>query len=376
MRIAVIGAGIAGLAAGAGLQRGGHEVVIYEQREDPSPIGAGLTLFGNAFAALDLLGLGDAVRDVSSDAIAAMRAGQRTPSGRWMLTMPKAAMASMRSLHRNQLHRALGGALKPGTVRVATTAAVCPDGSPTVAANGMEEDFDLVVVADGIRSRNRKSMGLDTGIRYAGYVAWRGVTSRPVDLRGEAGETWGRGRIFGIVPLPDGRVYWFATMSAPEHSSFVDDRGTLLEMFSAWHEPIAECIVATEGEAVLRHDVHDLTSPLRAFVRGSTVFLGDAAHAMTPNLGQGAGQGLEDAATLTALLRGTRIDDLPSALEQYDRLRRPRTGSMLLRSRSAARLAQASGLTAALRDVGLTVAPGRVMGAMSRSVQNWAPPTT
>lgn len=220
MRIAVIGAGIGGLVAAAGLQADGHEVTVFEQRREPSPDGAGLTLFGNAFDALDLLGLGDAVRAVSSGAIASMRAGQRTPSGSWLISVPAGAVTSMLSIHRVELHRVLTEQLHAGTLRTGNAAHVNADGSPRVTLDGGSEDFDLVVAADGIRSRNRVALGLDTGLHYAGYSAWRGVTGRPVDLHGEAGETWGRGQLFGIVPLPDDRVYWFGTLNTPAGTTF------------------------------------------------------------------------------------------------------------------------------------------------------------
>jgi 2-polyprenyl-6-methoxyphenol hydroxylase-like FAD-dependent oxidoreductase len=372
MRIAVIGAGIGGLAAAAGLQRDGHEVTVYEQRAAPSPEGAGLTLFGNALQALDSLGLGDAVRSVSTGAMTSMRPGQRRPDGTWLLTVPRSAVASLRSVHRVALHRALAELLRPGTLRAGSTALVPADGSPRVTLDGRAEEADLVVAADGIRSRSRAALGLDTGLRYAGYTAWRGVTSRPVDLRGEAGETWGRGRIFGIVPLPDERVYWFGTLNSPPGASFPDEHDAVLREFAGWHAPIRECIAATRPEAVLRHDIYDVAKPLSSFTRGRTVLLGDAAHAMTPNLGQGAGQGLEDAATLVPLLRHASAEGLDAALARYSEIRRRRTGPILRRSRMAGRVAQASNPVAAgLRDAALRLTPGGVMGVLGRRLQDW-----
>ena len=375
MRIAVIGAGIVGLVAAAGLQRDGHEVRVYERRRDPSPVGAGLTLFGNALEALDLVGLGDAVRSVSSDAIASLRSGQRTPSGSWLLTVPRKAMSSMRSVHRVELHRVLAAALAPGTLVVGAEAGVSADGKPEITIDGQPERFDLVVAADGIRSRSRRALGLGTGIRYAGCTAWRGVTAGPVDLGSEAGETWGRGRLFGIVPLPDGRVYWFATLNAPEGAEFAHERETLRDAFAGWHAPIAELIDATPPEQLLRHDLCDLSRPLTSFVRGRTALLGDAAHAMTPNLGQGAGQGIEDAVTLALLLRGSAPGELDGRLARYNEMRTRRTAEVWRRSRATGRIAQAAHPVATtMRDALLRLTPGSAMAAASRRLQDWPRP--
>ncbi|MFV0372884.1 MAG: monooxygenase, partial [Microbacterium sp.] len=94
----------------------------------PGAVGAGLTLFGNAFGALDAIGLGDAVRRVSSDAIARMRAGQRVPSGDWLVSMPSAMVPSLRSLHRAELHRVLVEALPVGSLRLGQSATVAAGG--------------------------------------------------------------------------------------------------------------------------------------------------------------------------------------------------------------------------------------------------------
>ncbi|MCR2784066.1 MULTISPECIES: FAD-dependent monooxygenase [unclassified Microbacterium] len=372
MRIAVIGAGIGGLVAAAGLQSDGHEVTVFEQRQKPSPDGAGLTLFSNAFEALDLLGLGDVVRSISSGAIASMRSGQRHPSGSWLITVPQSAVASMRSVHRVELHRALTGQLQAGTLRTGSAALVASDGSPHVTVNARTEHFDLVVVADGIRSRNRVSLGLDAGLHYAGYTAWRGVTSRPVDIHGEAGESWGRGQLFGIVPLPDDHVYWFGTLTTAAGTVFRDEYKAVQRQFDQWHDPIQECITATQPDAVMRHDIYDLAKPLPSFVRGRAVLLGDAAHAMTPNLGQGAGQGIEDAATLALLLRNAGINELDSMLARYSDLRRKRTSTIQQRSRMAGRVAQAANpLAVGLRNAALRLTPGKVMGALSQRIHAW-----
>lgn len=378
MRIAIVGAGVGGLVAAAGLQRDGHDVTVHERRDAPGAVGAGLTLFGNAFDALDAVGLGDAVRAVSDDRITRMRTGQRSPSGRWLTTVPPRAVATARTVHRNDLHDALVSALRPGSLVTGSEAHLSSDGAPVLTVGGRDEAYDLVVAADGIRSPGRAQLGLDTGLRYAGYTAWRGVTERPVDLGGAAGETWGRGRRFGIVPLGDGRVYWFATHEEPEETRAPDEHARVRGLFADWHAPIRACIDATRPGIVLRHDVHDLRRPLRTFVVGRTVLLGDAAHAITPDLGQGAGQAVEDAATLAVVLRGaTGPDDLESSLARYDALRRPRTRALAARSRAAGRVGQLSNpLLAGPRDIALRAAPPRLLLRASRAFESWTPPVS
>lgn len=377
MRIVIVGAGIGGLIAAAALASDGHEVVVYEQRARPGAVGAGLTLFGNAFAALDAIGLGDLVRSVSTDAIAQLRGGIRRPSGRWLMSVPGSAVSHLRSLHRADLHEALAGALPPGVLRAGHRAVVDAGGAPVVSVAGKSETADLVIAADGLRSDARSRWGLDRGVRYAGYTAWRGVASSPVDLRGVAGETWGAGARFGIVPLPEDRTYWFATTSVPERTNIADNRAALAATFGAWHPPVGACLDATPPDAILRHDIYDLMRVPGSFVRHRGVLLGDCAHAMTPDLGQGAGQAIEDAATLVIVLRDAVGEAaLTTALARYDRLRRKRTSVLWRQSRLAGRVAQASGaLTAGARDAALAMVPSSLFERVSARAQHWSPPT-
>ncbi|WP_165777393.1 FAD-dependent monooxygenase [Amycolatopsis antarctica] len=178
------------------------------------------------------------------------------------------------------------------------------------------------------------------------------------------------------MPFPDDRVYWFGTLNTSPGAVFSDEHGTVRVRFAGWHSPIRECIEATRADAVIRHDIYDLARPLDSFVRGRTLLLGDAAHAMTPNLGQGAGQGIEDAATLVLLLRDVSTSELDSVLARYNDLRRKRTATILQRSRMAGRVAQvANPLAAGLRNAALSLTPGRLMGAMSQRIHAWPKPT-
>lgn len=376
MRIGIIGAGIAGLVAACSLQSNGHEVVVYEQRAAPNVDGAGLTLFGNAFAALDSVGLGDTIRNITHQGLARLTTGQRTPKGRWLAKMPSETVGQLHSVHRVTLHNTLMQLLAPGTVRTGMQALAAADGTPRIHVGYQTVMFDLVVVADGLRSTNRSRLGLDTGIEYSGYTAWRGVTSDPVDIAGTAAETWGQGSIFGYVPLPDERLYWFGTRNQPADTTIDDEVQAVRDTFAGWHAPIQDCLEATKPTELMRHDVYDLAKPLKTFTKSRTVLMGDAAHAMLPNLGQGAGQGIEDAVTLTLLLGAAPPRDLDTILARYSTMRRPRTTRLWRQSRLMAGVAQAAGPVAVrLRNVGLRVTPAGVIGPVTKRLHHWEPPT-
>jgi 2-polyprenyl-6-methoxyphenol hydroxylase-like FAD-dependent oxidoreductase len=380
MRVAVIGAGIGGLAVAAGLQSAGADVLVYERAPEIRAVGAGLSLFGNGFTALDALGLGEQVRALGGTGLT-LRAGQRDPRGRWLSLTPPDAVAQLAVVHRADLQAILLAALAPGTVRCGVEVdVVSADGTSLTLTSAPDraERFDLIVAADGIRSRVRAGRPTDPGIRYAGYSAWRGVTGAPVDLLGAAGETWGRGRRFGIAPLQDGRAYWFAVATMPAGTVIDDEYVAVSTLFERWHAPIGELIAATDPAAVFRLDINELAGPLPSFRRGSCVLLGDAAHAMTPDLGQGGNQALEDAATLVRLIgdaagapRGPWIDPV---LTEYDRLRRPRTQLLARQARLVGKVAQARGATAWLRDTAVRLLPDRLAGRQMLAIQDWQPP--
>ncbi|WP_049803425.1 flavin-dependent monooxygenase [Pseudonocardia dioxanivorans] len=173
----------------------------------------------------------------------AVPSGLRTPDGRWLLGAADDTGPEFVVVHRAELHRILTTAAPP--VRPATVTRVdTPVHSATVVTDtGETTEFDLVIGADGVGSAIRRTWPEDPGIRYAGYTDWRGVTDGPFETPA-AGETLGRGGRFGIAPMPDGRVYWYATASAPADWRVPDERAELIRRFGGRHEPIPALVHA------------------------------------------------------------------------------------------------------------------------------------
>ncbi len=373
--VVVVGGGIGGVVAALALIRIGRDVVVLERTAEPADTGSGITLFPNAMAALDVIGAGDAVRAVGAPPPAGS-SGMRLPDGRVVVDASLVpAVADLYAFHRAALHRALRGLLPSGVLCTSTEVTTVRhhlNGVVVDVAGEPSIEADLVVAADGLRSRTRAAIHPNyAGPRYAGYTSWRGVTSVPVELAGVAGETWGAGERFGILPLPDGRVYWFAVANLPAGSR-VDGHAEVQRRFGGWHAPIPALLSTTAPDAVLSLDIHDLTLPLPSFVAGQVVLLGDAAHAMTPDVGQGAGQAIEDAVVLAAALAAQPMAD---ALVRYDAERRERTERILKLARRTGRIAQAQGeLAVRLRTMLMRLTPPAMSLKMVQRVTAWTPP--
>jgi 2-polyprenyl-6-methoxyphenol hydroxylase-like FAD-dependent oxidoreductase len=200
-------------------------------------------------------------------------------------------------------------------------------------------------------------------------------------------ESWGAGTVFGVMPLADGRVYCYAAAPAAAGTRYDDELAELVRLFGDWHEPIpalleaasaASSAASAASEQVLHRDVEELARPLAGFHRGRVALLGDAAHPMTPNLGQGGCQALEDAAVIARLAGAGEAEGIPEILVGYSKVRVPRTTDIVRRSRRVAAMAMRTGATGvAVRD-GVALVVGKFMpGAALRSlapVLDWRPP--
>ncbi|WP_030275845.1 FAD-dependent monooxygenase [Streptomyces sp. NRRL B-24484] len=376
----VVGGGIGGLAAAIGLHRTGWAVRVVERAPVLDDAGAAVSLAANGLRALDELGVGGAVRQAARGQYLG---GTRTPEGRWLARMDGRALeravgAPITGIPRAVLHRLLREALPAEAQLIGAEAGpvrqVDP-GTVRVDLDGTALDADLVVAADGIRSTVRSGLFPDhPGPVHSGSAVLRAITERPVDLRTDFELTWGRGAEFGHIALRDGRAEWHAVLPLPAGTRFTDPLAELRRRFHDWHRPIPDLLDATRPEAVLHHDVHELRTPLPGYAVGRTALLGDAAHAMTPNLGQGACQALEDAVTLAAALAAA--PDVETALARYDAERRPRSQAVARAARQAGRMGHqlSRPLAVALRNTAMRLTPSAAAVRMILRHHDWQPP--
>ena len=381
-RALIAGGGLGGLTAAVALHQRGWQVCVFEQSQTLEPVGAGISLWPNSLRALDAIGVGEQAR---SQARLSGPSGVRVPDGRWLSRSDLGAAVQQRFgdplvlLHRAELAQLLVEQLPFGAVQAATKVLGVHVGADATSAPATlihqygESEAELVVAADGIRSVLRSFLYPQyPGPSYAGYTAWRMVVPAPSGIT-TGFETWGtNGRRFAVLPLSGDRLYCYATSSADPGLSFEDEPAALARLFGDWHEPIPQIIAALRPDQVLHSDIEELAVPLPSYDRGRVALVGDAAHAMTPDLGQGGGMAIEDAVVLARLLGEDR--PVVPTLHEYTRQRLPRTTMVARRSRRAGRMYSApySAQVLAARLVGRLPAAALARGL--GSTVDWRPP--
>lgn len=365
---AIIGGGIGGLTLAIALQRKGFDVTVYEQAPEIKALGAGLALAGNALLALKHVGLDEEIINASQ---ILEQVSIKNQKGK-ILTATDAAVVAKKygvpgnfTIHRADLHQILFQQLKPGTVVTGKQCIHVHQYRNEVTlqfADGVTQQAHAAIACDGIHSPIRRQLILTSTPRYAGYTCWRAVVYNP-DMHfhyRETSETWGPGKRFGIVPLTNNRIYWFACINAPAQSLKMKNYSLadLQREFQDFHEPVGMLLKHTDPQELIWGDIMDI-KPINQFAFGNIVLMGDAAHATTPNMGQGACMALEDAAILASCIEAHQ--ETSSAFQAFEQKRITRTTKIVTGSYTLGKLAQLENpLLSSIRDLVLQVTPASV----------------
>lgn len=341
--VTIIGGGIGGLTTAIALKQIGIEAKVIEATPEFRPVGAGLSLGANAMQAFRNIGIADAViaAGKNMDALTIFdqqgRVINRTNTQR---VNAKYGISNF-SIHRAALHNVLYSFLSPENIiqgKRSCGIEELGEGYRVLFEDGSNIESDCLIVAEGIHSPIRKKLAPASRLRYAGYTCWRGIVQNEKQIVSFS-ETWGtRGR-FGIVPLANNQIYWFATKSVKEPASGFKDyrRADLANNFSGYHEPVMDLINATAEDQIIWNDIFDL-EPINRYAYGNLVLIGDAAHATTPNLGQGACMAIEDAVVLANCLK--KNSKVSEAFEKFQEKRLKRTHDIVNGSWRMGKIAQ------------------------------------
>lgn len=327
MEISIIGGGITGLTTALALRKMGLEATVYERTPVLNEVGAGILMQPNAMHVLRWLGIADKVKE-SGYALDRMDI-----SNAQLVPFRNASPGLIRgeqgekvvAIHRARLQSILYESLPTGVVQLGV-----PYQSHRAVNGGLEVDHGerkstatIILGADGINSKVRASLFPEATKRFSGQTCWRGIATMaiPAKIDRRGFEAWGGGYRFGFTPISEREIYWFAVAQAEENEGGTPftSHAPLLDMFGSFHSLVSEIISSTPVEKIIWDDLHDL-GRLGSWSQGNVCLLGDAAHATTPNMGQGAGQGIEDGYCISQAL--AQNPDPQQAFKEFEAGRR------------------------------------------------------
>ncbi|MEZ4972491.1 MAG: FAD-dependent monooxygenase [Cyclobacteriaceae bacterium] len=361
----ILGGGIAGLTCAIALQQKGIDAMVAEGAGEFRPAGAGITLAANAMKAYRYLGLDELITQAGNplEYFEVLDRKGKTISAVHTNTLGDGTPPV--SIHRGTLHQVLLDRVKSDCILNGFRAKTIEQQENRYRVsfdNGEAITAEYVIAADGIRSIARNTVLPSSMLRYSGYTCWRGVAENDVALPlTKATETWGTASRFGLVPIEGNKIYWFAVKNAPCGSERMKayTREDIQRDFAHYHAPVEHIISQTPPEDIIHSDIYDL-KPISQFAFGNMVLIGDAAHATTPNMGQGACQAIEDAVILADCI--TRHSVIAEAFKDFEQRRMERVHGIVNRSWTMGKVGQLqNNALAGMRNVLFRSLPSSLM---------------
>ncbi|WP_406453030.1 FAD-dependent monooxygenase [Streptomyces sp. NBC_00876] len=349
VRIAVVGAGIAGLTAALSLSRAGMRCEVFEQTRNLREVGAGVQLAPNATRLLHRLGLGRRLSQVAvrPSAVEMRSWDENQLLGRTELgdACEELYDAPYYTVHRADLHQALLSSIDNNVLHIGRRCVgveELPEGVRLRFEDGSTYEADVVIGTDGIHSVVRDTLAADEPT-FSGQSIYRGLVPAdqlPFLMEDPKVRLWfGPDQHCVCYPVSAGR--WISVGATAPAGDWSVESWTaqgraeeLLETYQGWNDEVLTVLKSVRS--VGRWALHD-RDPLTRWSTRRTTVAGDAAHPMLPFQAQGANQAIEDAVVLTAALQGVQPDGIPDALARYERIRRPRTDGLQQLSRANSR---------------------------------------
>ncbi len=340
----IIGGGVAGLTAAIALQYLGREYHLFEQAKELKGIGAGFGLAANAMQALEFLHLRKEVEQIGYylDSFAILdQKGNK-------LVNPDTKMLSQKydqknfAIHRADLHFYLLSKINPKSLDIGKKAVRFEQQSEYIDVIFEDESVHrtkYLIISDGVKSPLRQQLLPASKPRYSGYTCWRATIDNSELKLNQGTETWSKKGRFGMTPLVNDRIYWYACVNSSQNSTLFKDYKVedLIYRFANYHDPIPSILSATKDQDLIWSDIIDI-KPLKNFAYDNILIIGDAAHACTPNMGQGACQALEDVAVLADELQKSKT--VKQAFLSFERRRLARTKYIIKTSKLIGDVAQ------------------------------------